>query len=66
MKEFLLNNDWIFGVFGILIFVLAIKFKDFWVGASSKLEDVIVWYSLIILVYGSVKLWTDFFKWLLK
>ena len=66
MKEFLLNNEWIFGVFGIVVMLLAIHFKTFLVCANSKLEDVMIWYALIVLVYGSVSLWTDFFKWLLK
>ena len=66
MKEFLLNNEWIFGVFGVVIMFLAIHFESVWFDAHSKLEDIMIWYALIILVYGSVSLWTDFFKWLLK
>lgn len=66
MKEFLLNNEWIFGVFGIVVMLLAIHCKNILVGANSKLEDVMIWYMLIVLVYGSVSLWTDFFKWLIK
>lgn len=66
MREFLLAHDWIFAVIGLLVMYLAIYFKDIWVGANSKLEDLVVWYAFLLLAYGSVKLWTDFLTWLLK
>jgi len=66
MREFLLLHNWIFAIFGLFVMYGAIYFKNLWVGANSKLEDVVTWYAIVILVYGSVKLWTDFFTWLLK
>lgn len=66
MKEFLLNNEWIFGVFGIVVMFLSIHFNSFWVGKNSKIEDVMICYAVLVLVYGSVHLWTHFFQWLLK
>ena len=66
MKEFLLNNDWIFGVFGLVVMYLCIHFRSYWVGEGSKLEDVLTWYAFFLLVYGSVMLWTDFLKCLIK
>ena len=58
MKEFLLLHNWIFAIFGLFVMYGAIYFKNLWVGANSKLEDVVTWYAIVILVYGSVKLWT--------
>ena len=64
MKEFLLNNTWIFGVIGFVIsasiFYFMFSFK------SEKFDEFGAFYFSVIIFFGSIRMWTDFFKWLLK
>lgn len=66
MKEFLLSHTWIFGLFGLIVMYATIHFRDLWVGTNSKLEDVVTYYAFVLLIVGSVHLWTEFLTWLLK